>query len=64
MSLPVIATNWSGNREFMNENNSYLVEVDHFEEVADHTGHLWAIPSVAHLKVYSCFHICFLTEFT
>lgn len=32
MGLPAIGTNWGGNLEFMNSNNSYLVNVKRFEE--------------------------------
>jgi hypothetical protein len=28
MGLPTIASNWSGNTEFMNDNNSLLVSVE------------------------------------
>jgi len=49
MELPTIATNWSGNTEFMNEENSFLVSVE--EMVAASTeGHQWAKPSVVDLR--------------
>jgi glycosyltransferase involved in cell wall biosynthesis len=49
MELPTIATNWSGNTQFMNEENSFLLRV---ESMVDATtdGHKWAAPSVPHLK--------------
>jgi len=49
MSLPVIATNWSGPTAFMTEENSFLVNIDGL--VSSTTpGHLWAMPSIKHLK--------------
>jgi len=56
MSLPTIATNWSGPTAFMHEANSYPVRIERLVPVAtdDATiraeGHLWAEPSVAHLR--------------
>lgn len=55
MQLPVIGTNWSGQLEFMNENNSYLIDVEKLVPVpssmpAHFHGHLWAEPSLEHLK--------------
>jgi glycosyltransferase involved in cell wall biosynthesis/tetratricopeptide (TPR) repeat protein len=56
MELPVIATNWSGNTEFTNEANSYLldyelVEAKHLEaELWHYRGHRWANPSEKHLR--------------
>lgn len=53
--LPVIATNWSGNREFMTEDNSYLlnivglVEVDERAEIPFYRGQRWAEPDPLHL---------------
>jgi glycosyltransferase involved in cell wall biosynthesis len=55
--LPTIGTRWSGNLEFMNDENSYLIDC----EVADvpegdtselrlYRGHKWAEPSVEHLR--------------
>jgi len=41
MQLPVIATNWSGNTEFMRESNSYLVPVASMVK-ATTPGHQWA----------------------
>ncbi|XP_076885923.1 uncharacterized protein LOC143535596 [Bidens hawaiensis] len=48
MSLPVIATNWSGPAEYLTEENSYPLTVDRMSEVVDgpFKGHLWAEPSV------------------
>lgn len=53
--LPVIATRWSGNLEFMNDDNSLLVDVDGLQEIDEraevpfHRGQLWAEPSVDRL---------------
>ncbi|KAL5069531.1 hypothetical protein RYX36_020418, partial [Vicia faba] len=47
MSLPVIATNWSGLTEFLTEYNSYPLPVGRMSEVMEgpFKGHLWAEPS-------------------
>ncbi|KAI3809280.1 hypothetical protein L1987_25251 [Smallanthus sonchifolius] len=52
MSLPVIATNWSGPTEYLTEENSYPLTVDRMSEVMDgpFKGHLWAEPSVDRLR--------------
>jgi len=55
LEIPVIGTNWSGHLEFMNEHNSYLIEVERMVTVpesmpAHFHGHRWAEPSVEHLK--------------
>ena len=56
MGLPVIATNWSGNTEFMNEENSFplnykLATVEQVEPgFAHYRGHRWAQPSQEHLR--------------
>jgi glycosyltransferase involved in cell wall biosynthesis len=53
--LPVIATRWSGNLEFMNDSNSYLIDVDEIVQIDERTeipfyrGQRWAEPSVDHL---------------
>lgn len=53
--LPVIATGWGGNLEFMNDANSLLVDIeglvdiDERAEVTFYRGQRWAEPSVAHL---------------
>ena len=53
--LPVVATRWSGNLAFMNDENSLLLdidglrEVDHQSEFAFYRGHRWSEPSQAHL---------------
>jgi len=44
MELPTIATNWSGNTEFMTEENSYLIPVEELVE-SNIPGHYWAQPS-------------------
>ena len=53
MSLPVIATNWSGPTEYLTEENSYPLPVDRMSEVVEgpFIGHLWAEPSVDKLQV-------------
>jgi len=57
MGLPVIGTRWSGNLEFMNDRNSYLIDCsivnvskEAVKEVSYFEGHKWAEPSVEHLK--------------
>ena len=53
--LPVIATRWSGNLEFMNDQNSLLLDtegvvtIDERAEIAFYRGQRWAEPSVDHL---------------
>lgn len=52
--LPVIATRWSGQLDFMREENSYLIDIERLvpasteEEIF--AGHLWAQPSIDHLR--------------
>jgi glycosyltransferase involved in cell wall biosynthesis len=55
--LPVIATGWGGQTEFMNSENAYLIQyslTDVPESVVDQSPHLegsrWAEPSVEHLR--------------
>jgi len=57
MGLPTIGTRWSGNLDFMNDDNSYLVDfrlVPVSEEACRERsflrGHRWAEPSVEHLR--------------
>lgn len=55
MELPVIGTNWSGQTDFMNETNAYLIPVDHFNTIQDNEnqafiGHRWAEPSLSGLR--------------
>ncbi|HVY72271.1 MAG TPA: carbamoyltransferase C-terminal domain-containing protein, partial [Verrucomicrobiae bacterium] len=56
MGLPVIATNWSGNTEFMSAETAYpldydLVEASQLEhELWLYRGHRWANPRVDHLR--------------
>ncbi|GAB4855189.1 hypothetical protein Ancab_023815 [Ancistrocladus abbreviatus] len=52
MSLPVIATNWSGPMEYLTEENGYPLPVDKMNEVTEgpFKGHLWAEPSVGRLR--------------
>ncbi len=53
--LPVIATHWGGNLEFMNRENSFLLEVeglatiDNRMEIPFYRGQKWAEPSREHL---------------
>ncbi|XP_034704134.1 uncharacterized protein LOC117928349, partial [Vitis riparia] len=53
MSLPVIATNWSGPTEYLTDENSYPLPVDRMSEVMEGAfrGHLWAEPGVDQLGV-------------
>lgn len=56
LEIPVIATGWSGHLEFMNEENSYLIDVERMVPVpesmpAHFHGHKWAEPSIEHLKM-------------
>lgn len=57
MGLPTIGTGWSGNTEFMNARNSWLVDYQLVEvpeaalrEVPNFRGHRWAEPSADHLR--------------
>jgi len=56
MERPVIATNWSANTEFMNAENSYLIDYELIEakylepELWHYRGHRWANPCEAHLR--------------
>ena len=48
--LPVIGTNWSGNTEFMNKDNSFLLDINRLvtirdNEIQSYLGHQWAEPS-------------------
>lgn len=53
MSLPVIATNWSGPTEYLTSENSYPLPVDDMSEVTEgpFKGHHWAEPSFDKLRV-------------
>ncbi|KAA0034642.1 group 1 family glycosyltransferase [Cucumis melo var. makuwa] len=53
MSLPVIATNWSGPTEFLTDENSYPLPVERMSEVKEEPfkGHMWAEPSISKLQV-------------
>ena len=49
----MIATNWSGPTAFLNEEVGYPLAIDGLESVEDKgafEGHMWAAPSVQHLK--------------
>jgi hypothetical protein len=54
--LPTIATRWSGNREFMHDDNSLLIDsdglekIDGREELEFYRGQRWARPSAKHLS--------------
>lgn len=54
MGLPTIGTRWSGQLAFMNDDNSYLIDVDGLEDVPPNIdvrlfrGHRWARPSLEH----------------
>ena len=55
LEMPVIGTNWSGHTEFMNERNSFLIQVERFTHIQNSdfplfNGHYWAQPSVADLQ--------------
>ncbi|KAJ8440733.1 hypothetical protein Cgig2_005464 [Carnegiea gigantea] len=52
MSLPVIATSWSGPTEYLTEENGYPLPVGKMSEVRQgpFKGHLWAEPSVDKLQ--------------
>ena len=57
MELPVIGTRWSGNMEFMNDANSFLIDcgwsnVPNNVEYTVFQGQRWAEPSIAHLKTH------------
>lgn len=57
MALPTIATRWSGQLEFMNDENAFLIDYE-LKEVSKaasretdwYEGHKWAEPSVNHLS--------------
>jgi glycosyltransferase involved in cell wall biosynthesis len=54
--LPVLATRWSGQVDFLNDGNSYLIEVEGLVDVPNdsdreiYMGQRWAEPSVEHLS--------------
>ncbi len=54
--LPTIGTRWSGNLEYMNDENSYLIDLEGLEDVPGGidtpvlVGRQWARPSVEHLR--------------
>jgi glycosyltransferase involved in cell wall biosynthesis/tetratricopeptide (TPR) repeat protein len=52
MGLPTIATGWSGHLDFMNHENSYLVDYELVPALHDdwRRGQLWAEPSVSDLR--------------
>ena len=52
--LPVIATRWSGQLSFLRDENSYPIDIEGLVpasvEEESFAGHLWAQPSVEHLR--------------
>ena len=54
--LPTIGTRWSGNLEYMNDENSYLIDLEGLEDVPGGidtpvlVGRQWARPNVEHLR--------------
>jgi len=50
MELPTIGTNWSGNVDFMNEQNSYLIKVKKMVPASEPGFGEQAEPSVEHLR--------------
>jgi glycosyltransferase involved in cell wall biosynthesis len=50
MGLPALATNWSGNMQFMDAENSFPVDVEAMVD-AFQPPHLWAQPSTGHLRM-------------
>jgi glycosyltransferase involved in cell wall biosynthesis len=53
-AMPTIGTRWGGNLAFMNDENSYLVDVEAMvpaeRDTARYAGRHWAQPSVEHLE--------------
>lgn len=53
MGLPTISTRFGGQLDFMNDDNSYLIDIDGFDEQvsnADATVESFARPSISHLR--------------
>jgi glycosyltransferase involved in cell wall biosynthesis/GT2 family glycosyltransferase/Flp pilus assembly protein TadD len=52
MGMPTIATRWSGNLEFMDDENSYLLDYKLVDTPSDSwvSGHRWAEPSLTDLR--------------
>ncbi|SDN59698.1 Glycosyl transferases group 1 [Paenibacillus sp. yr247] len=55
MEMPVIGTDWSGQTDFMNEGNSFLIKVERLIRIENNefplfNGHLWAQPSIHDLQ--------------
>lgn len=53
MEMPVIGTDWSGQKEFMNEDNAFPIKVERLVQVTDNPeleGHFWAEPSIVDLQ--------------
>ena len=51
--LPIIATNFSGTTEFINEENAYPLDISGMTEILEGAfqGHFWAEPSSQHLQL-------------
>lgn len=53
--LPTVGTRWGGNLAFMNDENSYLIDVEALvpaeRDTARYAGRRWALPSVEHLTL-------------
>jgi glycosyltransferase involved in cell wall biosynthesis len=55
MGMPTIATDWSGQTDFMNKHNSYLIKVKRLVHITNNelpmfNGHYWAEPSLKDLQ--------------
>jgi len=54
VELPVIATRWSGQLDFLSDENSYLIDAEGLVPAAAEqeifAGHLWVQPSIEHLR--------------
>lgn len=50
VGIPIIATNWSGPTEYLNEYNGYPLRYDRLVDSVDWKSHKWAQPSIEHLR--------------
>lgn len=55
MEMPVIGTDWSGQTDFMNDRNSFLIGVERLTRIKNNefpmfNGHYWAQPSIQDLQ--------------
>ncbi|MHA1820051.1 MAG: glycosyltransferase [Promethearchaeota archaeon] len=48
--VPTIASRHSGNLDFMNDDNSYLVEVHNWSEIPDMPGFYWKLPKISSIR--------------